>query len=328
MDLFGNQIAYHTRLIDTGVSIDQIAQIIVPGNIDNDKLGDILQHLGISVNGLDTSNQAKQYKLLTALNWEGCTVENVIHLHKANKQQAAASLIMAFLTSVRRATMASTPNSAPGTSTALDMLAVNLQALTNHIRDLPSQMAAMSLSSQSFAQNYAKSPTTPIPGYDPLNSAVSLARFVDTRYLRWIDENKLSPRDTFLYLHRIFPKGMSQDRAYEIIRARHPEDSLPKVISKLSEYFQVSTDSELFDLLQVFLTSKINPVSAEEDFQKLFELQASIQCQDKAYDEKRCLSLTKTQFCRALRPHSTMLSQALKVMTTSAAWTGTSSLHS
>ena len=199
MDLFGNQIAYETRLIDTGVAIDQIVQIIVPANIDNDKLGDILNHINVSLVGLDTSNQAKQYKLQCALNWEGCTVGNVIQLHKAQKQQGAASLLMAFLTSVRRATMASTPNHSQVNSTSFDLLAANLQALTNHVRDLPSQMAAMSLSSQTLSHHYAKSPTTPIPTYDPANSSVSLARFIDTRYQRWFDENKLSPTDTFLY---------------------------------------------------------------------------------------------------------------------------------
>ena len=62
MDLFGSPITANTRLVDTGVPVDQICQLIVPGNIDNDQLSNILNYLNISTTGLDNSNQAKLYK--------------------------------------------------------------------------------------------------------------------------------------------------------------------------------------------------------------------------------------------------------------------------
>ena len=327
MDLFGNQITLATRLVDTGVPIEQIAQLLVPGNIDNNQLADILNYLNISLTGLDNSNQAKQYKLLQVLDWDGCTLGYIAELHKVNKRQQIATMLVSFVTAVRRSTMASTPvveQAAPGNSDALTMLATNLQVLTSHISQLPAQLATLSLGSSS---GYSKSPTSPPPSFDPNSSSVSLLRFVETRYLRWVNENKLHPTDTFLYLHKIFPAGSSQDRAYEIIQRRAPSETLEMVTTKLAEYFRISSETEKFDMLQTFLCSKVNPACAEEDFQRLFELQASIQCQDGMYDETRCLVLTKTQFCRALRCHSTMISQALKVMSTGPDWSGTSTLH-
>ena len=94
MDLFGNPITVATRLIDTGVPIDQIAQLIVLGNIDNDRLGDILNYLDISSAGLDASNQAKQYKLLQAMHWQNCTVDNLVGLHRQNKQSQMATMLL------------------------------------------------------------------------------------------------------------------------------------------------------------------------------------------------------------------------------------------
>ena len=133
MDLFGSPISANTRLVDTGVPVDQICQLIVPGNIDNDQLSNILNYLNISTTGLDNSNQAKLYKLQSAVHWEGCTVGNVIDLHKANRRANASALIMSFLTSVRRATMASTPID-QGNSTTIDLLAANFKNSDKRIR--------------------------------------------------------------------------------------------------------------------------------------------------------------------------------------------------
>ena len=103
------------------------------------------------------------------------------------------------------------------TGQAISTMATTLDSLTSHIRDLPTQLASMSLSSQQMANRYAKQPTLPFPKFSFVKNGILLQRFVDTTYLRWIYENKLDPiDDSFRYLHRIFAvkKRSESDATY------------------------------------------------------------------------------------------------------------------
>ena len=160
MDINGRPFAGATLLEEIGVPLDQVYQVVVLEDIENRYLEDALVKLDMASDGLDTP-ATKGWKLYALLGARGITISNLVQLHKQPKQRTFQNMFYAFLNAVAKNTQQNNLQ----TGQAISTMATTLDSLTTHIRDLPTQLASMSLSSQQMANKYAKQPTLPFQSF-------------------------------------------------------------------------------------------------------------------------------------------------------------------
>ena len=216
-------------------------------------------------------------------------------------------------------------------ASVLEKFENNQSRLSDQIQTSQVQMAVMmknfgdTLSASSTSSSFAKVPTSSPPTFsnNEKKNVLSLKRFYNNKFSRWMTENKLNPNDAFVYLHKVFTNKTDQERAYQIIQ-RCKGDGIDVVLTELSQFFKLN-ESEILDLQEKFYSYRLDTNSDfEESFNRLYELQASIQAE--SFSELEAIKLVKSKFQRCVQKLSTNNSNLLRALFINASWGDATSL--
>ena len=142
MDISGKAICLQTKICQLPITVDKILNIIIPSNLDGTSLNDALHKLDISFNG-ETDGTDKKVKCNYILNNEAVNISDVVHLHKASYRNQFQSMFLSYcLHMAQSANNASTPvkpNNSGANADVLNMLALNIQMMSEQLSNLPDQ---------------------------------------------------------------------------------------------------------------------------------------------------------------------------------------------
>ena len=354
MDSNNTAINEHTKISQLILDTNTLMSVITVNQLDNSALDDAILKLDISQTGFNVSD--KKLKLHHIINCSEVTILNVIQLHKTEIRKVFKPMFLAFILNISTISAQiksqqivsnhenenmhmlqeildnvtltgkirdNLHQSTPSRNTNIaDTEIVNcLKTMTTTLSNLATNhqcpnIGSNNQNSQLQQKKYAKLPTTAPPSFDNKKKNLSLRRFFDNIFMRWMTENKLDPNDRFLYLHKCFISNLDKDRAWSII-SRCKAEGIDRVLVELQKFFNLD-EVEIYDLQQRFFSFKIQNQDFIEGFYELFELSCSIQ--GTAYNELKAIESTKIQFKRSLRDTKNNLAQSIKAVFLSTIW--------
>ena len=351
MDLDNKPIVLNTRLCRLPFEKSKLLEIIILDQLDDRCLNDAVKKIADEVDlnsSTDFGSLSKQCKLGYILNNDAVTLCNIAELHKEKSQNLFKKMSLLMVTAIATAkatnsfaatvgsvaafstttpTGASSPISSSSTSTAAnEKLVTALDSITQSQVQLVAMMRTMNdnMVNTVSANSYAKVPNSDPPSFsNERKNCLSLKRFYENKFQRWLLENKLKDSDAFVYLHKIFSNKTDQERAYKIIQDKK-SSGIPAVLSGLSQFFRLN-ELEILELQNKFYSFKLdNSSNLEEAFNRLYELQASIQAD--AFVESTAINLVKLQFNKCVQELTSTSSNTLRPIFISQKWLELNSL--
>ena len=227
--------------------------------------------------------------------------------------------------SPRSASTSTTTSESTELANALKAISDNQIQLNKQMNDDKVYLASMiynmnqNMVSSTSSSSYAKTPSSQPPTFSnsEKKNCLSLKRFYKNKFSRWMKENKLQDSDVFIYLHKIFPSKTDQERAWNIVE-KYKNEGIEKVLDGLGQFFRLN-ELEILELQDKFFSFKIDQNSDfGESFNRLYELQASIQAD--SFVESQAIVLVKNQFRRCVQRLSSQNAVILRPIFISQKW--------
>ena len=348
MDTDNKPITNNTLLTKLPFEKTKLLEVIDLGKLDDRALNDAMKKVADDAD-LDKSSDfgslSKQIKLGHILNNDKITLLNIAELHKDGAKEIFKKMLLMMVIAIANVkasdkfsahvgsvaafgttlpTGSSSPISSSTTTsasiTANERLATTLDRITESQVQLVAMMKTMNdnMVNTVSANSYAKVPNSDPPSFsNERKNCLSLKRFFENKFKRWMLENKLKDSDAFVYLHKIFSNRTDQERAYKIIQ-NNKATGIDAVLSGLSQFFRLN-EIEILELQNKFYGFKLdNSSNLEEAFNRLYELQASIQAD--AFVESTAINLVKLQFNKCVQDLTSTSSNTLRPIFISQKW--------
>ena len=348
MDVHNKPITECTFLCDITIENSCIMNFISIENIDSNALNSAILLLNLSDS--DIHGEKKLRLLHHVINCNEVKVSDVITLVKSNVRKMFRTMFLQYLVQtaslkqdyskgfssdknlnqlLRNLSLNGNKSSSPRNNNVQDLnqpdyqVTECLQQITTTLTQLSNKIENTSYGNSAPAQStYAKTPKDAPPIFDRFKNSISFKRFYDKKFKRWLCENKLSPNDWKIHLHKVFSNNVDRDRAWAIV-SKDQNSTIDDIIREFQVFFQLN-DTELFDLKQQFYSFKIRG-NFQTAFSQLFELALSISGSN--VDEATNIETCKIQFQRSLRPVSGTTAQLLKAFTLSTGWKEASTIN-
>ena len=226
MDLDNKPIVLNTRLCRLPFEKSKLLEIIILDQLDDRCLNDAVKKIADEVDlnsSTDFGSLSKQCKLGYILNNDAVTLCNIAELHKEKSQNLFKKMSLLMVTAIATAkatnsfaatvgsvaafstttpTGASSPISSSSTSTATnEKLVTALDSITQSQVQLVAMMRTMNdnMVNTVSANSYAKVPNSDPPSFsNERKNCLSLKRFYENKFQRWLLENKLKDSDAFV----------------------------------------------------------------------------------------------------------------------------------